>query len=262
MRRPRTRRLRHNGKESSQRQGALRDGGRCRGMTAATEAHCWDDVIGKDERLIAARYQAGRTPGRRPALLLIDCYRKVFGDRPQSLADAIEAFPATCGLAAWQALGPLEQLLETARAVGVPVLYTTGQRRAEARLGATTRRVRAPGEDEAAGYEIVAPLAPLAGELVIDKSRASAFFGTPLSTWLRQLDVDTLVVCGETTSGCVRASVVDGYSHGFEVIVVEDATFDRSELSHKVNLFDMHLKYASVRRLASALDYLRSTPDA
>jgi maleamate amidohydrolase len=218
-------------------------------------------VIGPDERLIAANYQAGRAPGRRPALLLIDCYRKVFGDRPQPLAKAIETFPATCGLAAWQALGPLEELLATARDVGVPVLYTTGQRRQEARFGATTRRARVPGEDQAAGYEIVAPLAPRAGELVIDKSRASAFFGTPLSTWLRQLDVDTLVVCGETTSGCVRASVVDAYSHGFEIVVVEDATFDRSELSHKVNMFDMHLKYASVLRLTAALDYLRTAPD-
>lgn len=232
--------------------------------SAVVEAHCWDDVIGADERLIASRYQADRAPGSRPALLLIDCYRKVFGDAPRPLADAIEAFPATCGLAAWQALGPLEQLLHTAREAGVPVLYTTGQRRTDARFGATTRRMRAPGEDEAAGYEIVESLAPRAGELVIDKSRASAFFGTPLSTWLRQLDVDTLVIGGETTSGCVRASVVDAYSHGFEIVLVEDATFDRSELSHKVNLFDMHLKYASVRRLDAALKYLRSaagTPD-
>ncbi|MPY79737.1 MAG: isochorismatase family protein [Actinophytocola sp.] len=221
---------------------------------------CWDDVIGPDERLIAARYQTDRTPGSRPALLLIDCYRKVFGDRPRPLADAIDDLPATCGLSAWRALDPLRQLLKTAREVRVPVLYTTGQRRTDARLGATTRRVREPGEDVAAGYEIVAELAPRPGELVLDKSRASAFFGTPLSTWLRQLDVDTLVVGGETTSGCVRASVVDAYSHGFEVIVVEDATFDRSELSHKVNLFDMHLKYASVRRLAAALDYLSQRP--
>jgi nicotinamidase-related amidase len=123
-------------------------------------------------------------------------------------------------------------------------------------VGAVTRRRRDPGEDEAAGLEFVEPLAPLAAEIVVRKSRASAFFGTPLSTWLRQLDVDTVVLAGETTSGCVRATAVDAYSHGFGVAVVEEATFDRSPLSHKVNLFDLSLKYASVVHLDEAVRYL------
>jgi maleamate amidohydrolase len=223
------------------------------------DTHCWDDVIGLDERLIAARYETERMPGRRPALLMIDCYRKVFGDRPRPLAEAIDDEPSTCGLAAWQALEPLGRLLASARTAGLPVLHTTGQSRPETKLGAATRRVREPGED-VIGYQIVEALAPADGELVVEKGRASAFFGTPLSTWLRQLDVDTLVVGGESTSGCVRASVVDAYSHGFEVMVVEEATFDRSQLSHKVNLFDLHLKYASVVHVDQAIDYLgRST---
>lgn len=225
-------------------------------MNESTEPHCWDDVIGPEERLIASRYQSNRSLGTRPALLLIDCYRKVFGNRPQPLAEAIEAFPATCGTAGWEALGPLRELLTAARNAAVPIFHTTGEARPEARLGATTLRHRLPGEDEASGYEIVEPLAPRPGELVVSKSRASAFFGTPLSTWLRQLDVDTLVVGGETTSGCVRASVVDAYSRGFKVMVVEEATFDRSMLSHKVNLFDMHLKYAAVVHQDAAVDYL------
>jgi maleamate amidohydrolase len=228
-------------------------------MNRSADAHCWDDVVGPDERLIAARYDSERAPGRRPALLLIDCYRKVFGDRPRPLAEAIDDEPSTCGLAAWQSLEPLGRLLAAARAAAVPVLHTTGQARPEAKVGAATRRERVPGED-VTGYEIVEPLAPADGELVVEKCRASAFFGTPLSAWLRQLDVDTLVVGGETTSGCVRASVVDAYSHGFEVMVVEEATFDRSQLSHKVNLFDLHLKYASVVHLDRAVEYLgRST---
>jgi maleamate amidohydrolase len=229
-------------------------------MSPSDEAHCWDDVVGPDERLIAARYETGPRLGRRPALLMVDCYRKVFGDGPRPLQEAIDAFPATCGLAGWEALGPLQRLLQTARDAGVPVVFTTGAPRPGARLGATTRRARVPGEDEAAGYELVAELAPRDGEVVLGKSRASAFFGTPLSTWLRELGVDTLVVGGETTSGCVRASVVDGYSHGFHVAVVEEATFDRSRLSHKVNLFDMHLKYASVLHLGAALEYLTGAP--
>lgn len=227
-------------------------------MATAADGHCWDDVIGPDERLVASRYAADRPLGERPALLLIDCYRKVFGDRPQALADAIEAYPATCGLAAWEALGPLGEVLAAAREHGVPVVHTTGDARRGARLGATTLRARVDGEDEAAGYAFQPPLEPLDGEPVVRKSRASAFFGTPLSTWLRQLGVDTLVVAGETTSGCVRASVVDAYSHGLRVVVVEEATFDRSPMSHKVNLFDLHLKYASVVHLDAAVAYLRA----
>lgn len=227
-------------------------------LSEHADQHCWDDVIGADERLIASRYETQRPLGARPALLLIDCYSKVFGNRPQPLAEAIEEWPATCGTAGWQALPHLESLLEGARAAGVPVIHTTGEARPGARLGAATLRARVEGEDELAGYEIVPSLEPVDGELVARKSRASAFFGTPVSTWLRQLDADTLIVAGETTSGCVRASVVDAYSLGLRVAVVEEATFDRSLLSHKVNLFDMHLKYASVLHLRQVLQYLHA----
>ena len=222
----------------------------------AEVAHCWDDVIGPDERLVASRYETRRVLGTRPALLMIDCYAKVYGDRPQPLHEAIDAWPATCGLNAWVSLPYQEKLLTAARQAGVPVLHTTGEARAGARLGAATRRARVDGEDEVAGYEFMPSLAPAEGELMVRKSRASAFFGTPVSTWLRQLDVDTLLVAGESTSGCVRASVVDAYSSGLKVAVVEEAVFDRSTLSHKVNLFDMHLKYASVLHLDDVLHYL------
>ncbi len=219
-------------------------------------AHCWDDVIGPDERLIASQYDTRRPLGSRPALLMIDAYAKVFGDRPRQLAEAIETWPATCGTNAWDALPAMEKLLTAARDSGVPVIHTTGDARPGSRLGAATQRARVEGEDEIAGYEFMPTLAPAEGEFVVRKARASAFFGTPVSTWLRQLDVDTLFVAGESTSGCVRASVVDAYSHGLKVAVVEEAVFDRSTLSHKVNLFDMHLKYAAVLHLDDALSHL------
>lgn len=225
-------------------------------MSSRADAHVWDDVVGVQERLVATRYTSDRPLGARPALVLIDCYRKVFGDEPRPLAEAIELAPSACGLAAWEALGPLAQLLESARVAGAPVIHTTGEARTSARRGAATLRPRVPGEDEARGYEFMPPLEPREGELVVTKGRASAFFGTTLTTSLRLLDVDTLIVAGETTSGCVRATVVDAYSHGLKVAVIEEATFDRSPLSHKINLFDMHLKYATVLHLPEALAYL------
>ena len=225
-------------------------------MGTVAEGHCWDDVIGNDERLISGHYDRQRPLGRRPALLMIDCYRKVFGDRPQPLAEAMVKFPSTCGNSGWEALPHLENLLTTARRTGVPVLHTTGD--AFSGVGAVTQRTRATGEEEAAGLEFVESVAPRAGEIVVRKSRASAFFGTPLSSWLRQLDVDTVVLAGETTSGCVRATAVDAYSYGFSVAVVEEATFDRSLLSHKISLFDLSLKYASVVHTDEAVQYLNA----
>jgi maleamate amidohydrolase len=226
------------------------------------EAHCWDSVIGDQERLVAGNYRRPRTMGGRPALLLIDLYHQVFGDRPQPLEDAIEQYPSSCGLAAWDALEPLQQLLATARAHGIPVAHTTGEDRPEARPGAATARRSDKLDASSAGFAIVESLRPGPGEFVVYKTRASGFFGTPLASWLRMQDVDTLVVGGESTSGCVRASVVDAFSHGFETMVCEEAVFDRSPLSHQMSLFDLHHKYATVAHLEAALRYLKAPSEA
>ena len=92
--------------------------------------------------------------------------------------------------------------------------------------------------------------------MVIWKQRASAFQGTPLFSHLSILGVQSLIVCGESTSGCVRASVVDAYSNGFHISLVEECTFDRAELTHKVNLFDLHHKYADVMHLDEIVAHL------
>ncbi len=97
---------------------------------------------------------------------------------------------------------------------------------------------------------------PQAGDVVITKQRASVFFGTPLTAHLTQLGIQTLIVCGESTSGCVRATAVDAYSHGYQVVLVEECCFDRSLLSHKVNLFDMHHKYVDVMHVDQVLAHL------
>jgi nicotinamidase-related amidase len=91
---------------------------------------------------------------------------------------------------------------------------------------------------------------------VILKDKPSVFFGTPLMSYLHELQVDTLLVVGTTTSGCVRATVVDAFSYNFKVVVVEECVFDRGQISHKVNLFDMQAKYADVVPLDAALGYL------
>jgi nicotinamidase-related amidase len=111
-------------------------------------------------------------------------------------------------------------------------------------------------------YDIIDEVAPGPGELVIRKSAASAFLGTPIIGHLVDRGVDTIIVGGESTSGCVRASVVDGCGNRFHMVVVEECVFDRHEACHAINLFDMSQKYADVVQLDEALAYLDRTVEA
>jgi nicotinamidase-related amidase len=105
-------------------------------------------------------------------------------------------------------------------------------------------------------YDIYREFTPQDSDIVIRKQRASVFQGTPLVSHLTMLGVSSLVVCGESTSGCVRASCVDAYSNGFHVSLVEECTFDRAELTHKVNLFDLHHKYIDVMHVDEVIAHL------
>lgn len=97
---------------------------------------------------------------------------------------------------------------------------------------------------------------PREDEIIVSKQYPSAFFGTSLASTLTYLRRDSVIMCGLTTSGCVRASCVDSMSHGFRTIVVREACGDRHEGPHEANLFDMHAKYADVVGEAAALDYM------
>jgi nicotinamidase-related amidase len=218
--------------------------------------HCWEDVVPGEELARAQGAMRHDPRGSRPALLMVDLHNRAFGDRREPLDTARQRFPLACGEAAWEALPALEELLGLARRAGIPIVHTTGEPRPEAMLGRVTNLVGAGGISGEWDLDFVEGLRPREGELVIYKPMASAFFGTALATHLRRLSIDTLVIAGESTSGCVRASVVDAHSSGFGVLVVEDATFDRSEISHKVNLFDMHQKYAEVCHLEAVRRYL------
>jgi len=100
-------------------------------------------------------------------------------------------------------------------------------------------------------------IAPVSGEIVIQKTKPSAFFGTPLLSYLTHLRVDTVVVTGGVTSGCIRASVLDSFSNNLKTIVAEEAVFDRGQVSHKMNCFDMNAKYADVIPVEDVIAYLK-----
>ena len=221
------------------------------------EEHCWKDVVSEEIMEIYRPYRRETYVGQRPALLAIDLYNLVFEGGPRPVREVVKEFQSSCGVHAWTAIKPIQELFAAARSRGLPVIYTTSETRHEvkpAKVHATNRRIQ---KIDPRAYEIYEAFKPETGDLIIYKERASGFFGTPLIAHLTMLGVDSLIVCGETTSGCVRASVVDAYSHGFHTVVAEECVFDRSILSHKVCLFDLHHKYADIMHLEEVKGHLR-----
>lgn len=220
------------------------------------EDHCWKDVIPAADIELYSGWRRETFIGPRPALLAIDLYDLVYRGGPDSPYELNDRFPGTCGIYAHQAIAPTKRLFTAARAAGIPVFYCTQDTRPNNRPpgAVSTRRQRpTPGGDP---YAIYHEFTPQGADIVIYKQRASAFQGTPLFSHLALLGIQSLIVCGESTSGCVRASVVDAYSNGFHVTIVEQCTYDRAELTHKVNLFDLHHKYADVMHLDEVLVHL------
>jgi maleamate amidohydrolase len=235
-------------------------------MVPSKTERIWDRFLTDQDRKLASFQHPSRVGfGEKPALLLVDLYRAVFGDKPEPLLEAIKTWPNSCGLAGWNTLPSIKKLLSAAREARIPVVYVTGLSREESGVEGWSphwgeRRAKASPEMTARlrrRYEIVDEVKPISGEAVLRKSAPSSFWGTPLVGHLNRLGVDTIVVCGESTSGCVRATVVDGASHRFRMIVVEDCVFDRTESAHALNLFDMSQKYSDVITLDEALRYLQ-----
>ena len=205
--------------------------------------------------------------GRRCAVVFIDLYRWAFGDERRPLLEATQTWPGSCGEAAWDALPYLQRLLAAARAAGVPIVHVTGLPPAEsgvanwtdATLGGESvypRGARVTESQQRRRFEIVDELAPHPGEAIVRKNAPSAFFGTLLLAHLHGLGVDALILAGESTSGCVRASAIDARSFRFNVTVAEECVFDRHEAPHAINLFDIHQKYADVLPVADVIAHL------
>ena len=225
-------------------------------MSDDFEDHCWKDIVTADILDIYSQYRRKTFVGPAPALLAIDLYELVYRGGAKPPAELAKTFPSACGHYAYEAIEPTKRLFAAARAAGLPIFYSTGDTRSESRpefVGATKRKNSSVDPSD---FVIRPEFKPQPGDVVITKQRASAFYGTPLTAHLTQLGVQTLIVCGESTSGCVRASAVDAYSHGYHVVLAEECCFDRSALSHKVNLFDLHHKYADVMHVDEVIAQL------
>lgn len=186
-------------------------------------------------------------PGRRPAVLAIDLMRSYF-DPASPLC-----------LPSRDCLASAARVLAAARGHGVPVVHTRVEYAVDGSDGGVfVRKVRALEQLYGGGpmSELVPEVAPVAGELVVTKQYASAFFGTSLASTLVAQGVDTVVLVGVSTSGCIRATGVDAVQHGFVPLVVRDAVADRTAQVHEANLFDLQAKYAEVVDERTAVAYL------
>ena len=191
------------------------------------------------------------SPGTRPALLVVDFVQ----------AYLVEGSPLYGGAGCLAALAGARRLLQAAREAGIPVLHTNVEYEPGGRDGGVFfRKVPALACFERGKHPDLAAFAPglepAAGETVITKRYASAFFGTALAPELVSLGCDTLLIAGVSTSGCIRATALDCCQHGFIPLVVRDAVGDRAPGPHEANLFDLQAKYAEVVGLDQALEYL------
>jgi nicotinamidase-related amidase len=210
----------------------------------------WEDIIPPEDLKMFSKCKMGGKAGygKKPAIIIVDMTYGFVDD----------AFPKGCSKMGWPAVAAIQNLLVIGRSVGVPVFFSKGTHASTA-----TERGRWKSENtfeqetfDPKEYQIVEELSPRPGEVVITKTFPSAFFGTSLASMLVYHHIDTVVVTGMVTSGCVRATVVDAFSYNFMVLVPEECVGDRGLVSHKVSLFDIHMKYADVLTLKETSGYL------
>jgi len=186
--------------------------------------------------------------GRRPALVVID----------MTLGFTDPESPLACDLEG--PISEIQKLLEVAREAEIPIVFTTVAYRESDKLTAAAFIDKVPAllilEAGTSWAEIDPRIAPKETEPVLNKLFASGFFGTGLSSLLTGAGVDTLIITGASTSGCVRATAVDALQYGFRPVVPREAVGDRNEQAHEANLYDVDAKYGDVVPVRDALEYL------
>jgi maleamate amidohydrolase len=184
--------------------------------------------------------------GNRPALVLVDMINGFTSSACPLGSDCPDVVAANASL------------LKTFRERGLPIFFTTVVFHDDSQASVFRGRIEALNVLQPGSHwvEVDPALAPLEGEPLIEKQWASAFFATDLDQRLREAGADSLVVTGLTTSGCVRATVVDGLQYNYPVVVPREAVGDRNPDAHEANLFDMNAKYADVVSMAQLVEML------
>lgn len=230
----------------------------------------WNQFLTERDKAVfsASGYGARGGFGKRPALLVIDVNYAFCGESAEPILESIKKWRNSCGEDAWVAMPYLQKLIAGAREKGLPVIYTTGVGREDGwdagswgwKNSRNRERPRALGVNRD-GNDIVDEIAPAPQDIVVLKQKPSGFFGTNMLSYLVLLGCDSVIVTGTTTSGCVRATVIDAFSNNFHVAIAEEGCFDRSQASHAINLCDMNAKYADVVKTDEVLAYFSTLAD-
>lgn len=219
----------------------------------------WKDLLlGTDAEVIRrGGFGKPRGLGNRPALLVIDPQPNYMGEN-KPILEQIDQYPTGVGEKAWQALEKAAPVLDAFRKKGLPVIFTRNVAKYLKfdNFATKSSRDRSNYVEGHPSTFLVPEVNLQPDDIVVDKSYASAFHGTPLVSYLNRLDVDTLIVCGGVTSGCVRATVVDAASYNYRVGLLYECVFDRIELSHRVSLLDLWMKSADLLSVEEVLNYL------
>lgn len=233
----------------------------------------WDKYISKRDQSVfnAAGFGQSAGFGERPVLMVIDVNYAFCGDRREPILDSIKRWKLSCGEVAWDALPILVKLIETAHIKEIPVIYTTGYSRTDKwdrgswswknPRGENLEHSEPAPKTNRDGNDIMDEITPKPQDIVVWKQKPSAFHEAPTMSYLNLLKADTVIIAGTTTSGCVRATAVDAFSHNFHVSVIEDGCFDRSDVSHAITLLDLHAKYADVVKSDRVIEYLNNLPN-
>lgn len=222
----------------------------------------WDDLLTDVDQLVINKggYGKKRGLGQKPLLVIIDVQHNYVGE-DKAIEEQLENWPSGGGEIAWNAIKKIKYLKEMANQLGIPTLYTRNVQKGTSSFDSfavKTSRDNSKYIDGRPETQIVKDIAPSEKDLVLDKSYASAFFGTPLISYLVKLGVDSLIIVGGSTSGCVRATSVDAVTRNFNVAVVEDGVYDRIQLSHKASLLDLWMKYCDVVKSEEIVEYFNS----
>ena len=211
----------------------------------------WVDLMGEEEIEGYRKSGLGRRLGfgKKLGMLVVDMNNTYVDDR----------YSMAYGSLANEAVRNTGKLLSAARTAGIQVFYVTPGQRNRALLGMQAEKwgaVADPSLNRAEGAQFPKEIEPQPGDILFHKAKPSAFFETPLRGMLQHLKIDGLIICGISTSGCVRAAVMEAFYCNYRVVIPEQCCGDRSPKAHMFNLFDMDMKYGDVMDTDSVIAHL------
>lgn len=225
-------------------------------------ARIWEDLLTDVDKLVIKKggYGKNRGLGKKPVLMIIDVqYNYVGEDLP--IEEQLDRWPSGGGADAWKAVRKMIKLKKLAEDVKIPIIQSRNVQKNTLKFDGFSEKTERDQSKYLEGRpetQIIKELTPGPNEIVIDKSYASVFYGTPLQSYLVKLCIDTIIIVGGSTSGCCRATAVDAVTRNYNVAMVEDCLYDRIQLSHKAALLDCWMKYCDVVNLEQIEQYLSS----